>query len=462
MTKHLHFLIIAALLPLPLLAQPTRCDKVLTAAHVLTMDDSLRVFSPGAVAITGDKILAVGAPKDVLSIYAGRQVRDFGQTILMPGLINTHCHLPMILLRGMADDMELMDWLNGYIFPLEAKLVNAQFCYDATLVACAELIRRGVTGVADMYYFEDDVARAVKEAGMRGWLGETLIDFPSPDSKTPAECLIYTEKCVQKWSNDPLVKVVPAPHSTYTVSPDNLKACKALADKYKTLLITHLSESATEVETVRKQSGQTPTELAASVGLLGPTTIAAHCVVMTPHDMELLKASGAAVAHNPDSNIKLCCGLAPIAQMRKQGLRVGLGTDGPVSNNRLDVFDAMDLVAKEQKLCENDPTAMKAAEVVRLATLGGAEALGAADRLGSLEPGKQADLIVVDLQGANYGPVYDPYSHLVYTAHGEMVTSTMVAGKWLMLNNKLLTLSEKRLRQIVSHYQPLAKAAVSH
>lgn len=450
----------AVLLPVTVFAQPKAVATVLTAAHVVTMDGSLDTFSPGGIAIDAGEIVAIGPAATITEQYAGAEQRDLGASLIMPGLINTHTHLPMVMMRGMADDMELMAWLTGYIFPLEAKIVNAQFCYDATLVACAESIRRGVTSVVDMYYFEDDIARAVKESGMRGWLGESVIGFPAPDFKTPTESLAATERWMVKWQRDPLVKVIPGPHSLYTVSPEDLRKAKALADKYQSLMTIHLSESAGEVAQVREKLGKTPTAAAAELGLLGPRTLAAHCVVLTPEDLQLLKETGTAVAHNPDSNLKLACGIAPIQQMGHLGMRVGLGTDGPCSNNRLDLFDAMNLVAKEQKIRENDPAAMKAADAVRLATIGGAQAIGAGDLIGSLQRGKQADLIVVDLQGANYGPVYDLYSHLVYACHGEMVKDTMVAGRWLMRDGRLLTLDEGRLRKIVRHYEPIARAAV--
>ena len=453
-------ILVALLVPLAASAQPQRVDKVLTAAHVLTMDGSSDTFSPGGVAVDKGVIVAVGPAQAIRERFTGTEQADLGESIIMPGLINTHTHLPMVMMRGMADDMELMSWLTDYIFPLEAKIVNGQFCHDATLVACAESLRRGVTTVVDMYYFEDDVARAVKESGMRGWLAETILDFPAPDFKTPAETLAYTERCMKKWPGDPLVHVIPGPHSLYTASPQTLRAAKSLADKYQAPMTIHLSESPGEVAQVQAKLGQRPVAAAAGLGLLGPRTLAAHCVVLTPEEVQVLRQSGTAVAHNPDSNLKLDSGLAPIARMRDLGMRVGLGTDGPCSSNRLDLFHAMDLVAKAQKIREDDPAAMKAAEVVRLATLGGAEALGAADQIGSLEAGKQADLIVVDLQGANYGPVYDLYSHLVYACHGEMVKGTMVAGRWLMRDDHLLTLNESRLREIVRHYEPIARVAV--
>ncbi len=441
-------------------ASEAQAGVIVTAAHVLTLDPDAPYFERGAVVVEGDSIVAVGPARDVRARYRGLKVYDAGRAVVMPGFVNTHCHLPMIMMRGVADDLELMEWLTTCIFPLEAKMVNARFCYDASLVACAELIRRGFTSVVDMYYFEDDIARAVKEAGMRGWLGETVIDFPAPDFKTPAESLAATDTWIRKWASDPLVKIIPAPHSCYTVSPDNLRLAKALADRHGTLMTFHLSESEKEVADVREQYGRSPVEHAAALGLLDRNVLAAHCVVLSPEDLELMRSGGVAVAHNPDSNLKLASGLAPVVKLLGLGIRVGLATDGPASNNRLDPFHAMDLAAKMQKVLEKSAAVMKAAEVVRMATLGGAEAVGAADAIGSLAPGKKADLIAVDLDYVNYGPVYDLYSHLVYAAHGEMVKSSMVNGRWLMLDRKLMTLDEHRLRDLVSRYAREVRSVV--
>jgi 5-methylthioadenosine/S-adenosylhomocysteine deaminase len=317
--------------------------------------------------------------------------------------------------------------------------------YEASLLGNAEMISRGITAVVDMYYFEGEVARAVRESGLRGWLGQTVIDFKAPDFATPDESLQYTEAEMRRWQNDALVKIIPAPHSGYTCSPETLRRTKELAARLNSPLTFHLSESASEVADIRDRYGVTPTEHAARIGLLGRRVLAAHCVQLTPADLDLLQQSGTAVAHNPDSNLKLASGLAPVAEMRRRGIPVGLGTDGAASNNRLDLFHAMDLAAKIHKFRENDPTAMTAREVVRMATVDGAAAIGADKLIGSLETGKKADLIVLDLGGPAYQPVHNIYSHLVYVAHGEAVTGTMVAGRWLMKDRRLLTLDPKRL-----------------
>lgn len=431
--------------PLPA-ARPS--VTVLTAAHVVTMDGQCRIFEPGAVVVKGDTVVEVGPAAEVLPRYPRSRPVRLGERWVLPGLVNAHTHLAMNPMRGMGDDLELMDWLKKYIFPLEAAVVSPEYVYEATLTACAENIRRGVTTVVDMYYFEDDVARAVKEAGLRGWLGETILDFPAPDCKTPEEALAYTERCLVKWKDDPMVKVIPSPHSLYTCSGKYVQAAKALADKYGVPMTLHLSESDGEVKTVKEKYDKSPVKAAEELGILGPTVLAAHCVKLSDKDLDILARTNTAVAHNPDSNLKLASGIARVPAMLEHKIRVSLGTDSSVSNNRQDLFHAMDLAAKMHKTERNDATVLKAFEVVRMATLGGAEAIGAGDRIGSLEAGKQADLIVVDLSRPEYAPVYNVFSHLVYVAHGEAVESVMAGGKWLMRDRRLLTLSEERIRAL--------------
>jgi len=440
--------------------KPVKVDLLISAAHVVTMDKDLRLYEPGAVAISGSRIVAVGPRVEVSARVRATRSTDLGNRWVMPGLINTHTHIPMNLMRGLGDDLELMEWLTKYIFPLEAKVVDARYVYEASLAGCAELISRGVTTAVDMYYFEDEVARAVREAGLRGWLGQTLIDFKAPDFATPEAALEYTEKCMVKWAADPLVKVIPAPHSGYTCSPETLRRSVALARKLRLPMTTHLSESANEVADIQKKYGLSPVRHMAGLGILGPDVLAAHCVQLTEEDLRVLKETGTAVAHNPDSNLKLASGIAPVVAMRRLGIRVGLGTDGSVSSNRLDMFHAMDLAAKIHKLRENDAAVLKAAEAVRMATSEAAAALGAESAIGSLEEGKQADLIVLDLDTPLAQPVFNVYSHLVYVAHGESVESTMVAGRWLMKNRKLTTIQASRLKEIYQRYGRLMTASL--
>lgn len=439
-----------------------KVDLIIIAAHVLTLDDQGTILEPGALAIRGDTILAVGTPGTIQQQYKARSVYRAGDRWVMPGLINVHTHAAMNLMRGLGDDLELMTWLQKYIFPLEAKVVDARYVYEATLAGCAEMISRGVTTFADMYYFEDEVARAAREVGLRAVLGETVIGFPAPDFKTPAESLTACEKWMRQWAGDPLVAIVPAPHSVYTVTPEDLRRCRDLAAQYNSLLHFHLSESPGEVADVRQKYDKTPVQQAAGLGLLGPRTLAAHCVQLTPDDLKLLAESGAGVAHNPDSNLKLASGLAPVAELRRRGVRVGLGTDGAVSSNRLDLFHAMDLAAKIHKVRENDATVMKAEEVVRMATRAGAAVLGLDAVTGALTPGRKADLIVLDLSSPAYLPVNNIYSQLVYVAHGEAVESTMTGGRWLMKERRLLTIDPARVQKTGRHYQTVFRQALVH
>ena len=442
-------------------AQAAPAVTLLTADHVVSMDGQGRIYEPGAVLVRGGRIEDIGPAADVLARHPTLKALRLGDRWVMPGLVNTHTHLAMNPMRGVGDDLELMDWLKRYIFPLEAALVSPEYVYEATLTACAESIRRGVTTVADMYYFEDEAARAVSEAGLRGWMGQTVLDFPAPDCKTPEDALAAMAKSLERWKDDPLVRVVPSPHSLYTCSAKYVVAAKALADKYGVPMMIHLSENANEVKDVKARYDKTPVKAANEMGVLGPNVVAAHCVVLTDKDMEILARTGTKVAHNPDSNLKLASGMCPVTDLVRLGVVVGLGTDGSASNNRQDMFAAMDLASKVQKVRTGDPTAMKAMDVVRMATLGGAEVLGAGARIGSLEAGKLADLIVVDLSEPESAPVYNVFSHLVYVANSDAVESVMVNGRWLMRDRKLLTLSEARIRALNEKWRRIISDKIS-
>jgi 5-methylthioadenosine/S-adenosylhomocysteine deaminase len=348
----------------------------------------------------------------------------------------------MVLFRGIADDLKLMDWLQRYIFPAEKKNVTAPFVRAGARLAALEMIRSGTTTFVDMYYFEDDIAQVAKAAGLRIVAGETLIEFPAPDNKTIAEALAYIEKFLQKWKGDPLVTAALAPHSAYLCSTETLKAARALADRYGAPLLIHVSETQDEQDQVRKRYGKTPTEVLGEIGFLRKGVLAAHGVWLTPSDRALLKEAGAGVAHCPQSNMKLASGPAPVREMIAEDVRLGLGTDGAASNNDLDMFEEMMTAALLAKHSSGDPTAAPAPAVLQMATLGGARALGMEDQLGSLEPGKRADLVVVGLDAARLHPLYDPVSHLVYAAKGSDVRHVVVEGRVVMRDRKVLTLDE--------------------
>jgi 5-methylthioadenosine/S-adenosylhomocysteine deaminase len=409
---------------------------------VITVDASRRVLTPGAVAIRGADIVAVGAPDALGRDYAARRVIDATGRVVMPGLINTHGHAPMVMYRGLADDLALMDWLQRYIFPAEAKTVAPAFVRAGTELAALEMIRSGTTTYTDMYYFEEEIARATKAAGLRGVLGQTVIRFPAPDAKTPADALARTERFIEEFKDDPLITPAVAPHSMYLVDKDVLLACRALAFKYGKPLLIHLAETQDEVKTSGERFHASPTEYLQKIGFWGPTIVAAHGVWVTDSDIALLAQHHVGVSHNPESNMKLASGTAPVMKYLEAGVAVGLGTDGAASNNDLDMFEAMRQAAFLQKLITRDPRALPAATVLELATLGGARVLGMERQLGSLEAGKRADLIIVGMDQARQTPLYEAVSHIVYVTRGDDVDTTIVNGKVLMENKRVLTLDE--------------------
>jgi 5-methylthioadenosine/S-adenosylhomocysteine deaminase len=365
--------------------------------------------------------------------------------VILPGLVNTHTHAAMVMFRGLADDLALMDWLQRYIFPAEAKTVSPEMVRIGTRLALLEMIRSGTTTFADMYYFEEEVARVTRVAGLRGVLGQTIIGFPVPDAKTPAEGLSRAEAFIKAHRGDPLVTPAPAPHALYTLDEASLRAARALAERYEVPLLIHVAETQDEVKTARERHGATPVGHLQAVGLLGRPVLAAHCVWLTDEDVATMQAAGAAVSHNPESNMKLASGTAPVPKFLQAGLRVGLGTDGAASNNDLDMVEAMRQAALLHKLATGDPRAIPAAVALEMATIGGARALGLDGKIGSLEPGKEADLIVASLRGARQVPVFNPVSHLVYVARGDDVHTSVVRGKVLMRERRVLTLDEAKV-----------------
>jgi 5-methylthioadenosine/S-adenosylhomocysteine deaminase len=429
----------AAATPAP---QPQQVDLILYNAIVVTMDGASRVLPRGAVAIQGSDIAAVDTAENVAASYTARETLDAGGQIVMPGLINTHTHAPMVLYRGLADDLALMDWLQKYIFPAEAKTVTREFVRAGTRLAALEMIRSGTTTYADMYYFEEEIARATREAGIRGVLGQTIIQFPVPDAKTPQEELVRTEEFLKAFADDELITPAIAPHAMYTLDAASLRASRALADKYEAPVLIHLAETADESRTSQKQHKMSPTRYLESLGFWGPRTLAAHGVWLSASDIQILARRKIGVSHNPESNMKLASGTAKVPAMRKAGINVGLGTDGAASNNDLDMFEAMRQAAFLHKLTTGDPRAVPAATALAMATIEGARALQMDDRIGSLEPGKRADMIAVSMSGARQTPMYDPISHLVYVARGDDVTTTIVNGRIVMRDGKVLTLDE--------------------
>ncbi len=452
--------LLVALIGTVLAEAPRRVSLVITNGVVVTMDGARRIVSPGAVAIDGSRIVAVDAATKIAAGYRGRDTVDARGSVVMPGLINTHTHAPMVLYRGLADDLALMDWLQKYIFPAEAKTVSPAFVAAGTRLAALEMIRSGTTTYADMYYFEEEIGRATKAAGLRGVLGETIIQFPVADAKSPAESLARAERFIKEFAGDPLITPAVAPHSMYTLDADSLKRCRALADQYHVPVLIHLAETQDEVKIASDQHHATPAGYLESLGFWKPGTLAAHAVWVTPEDIAILKRGGVGISHNPESNMKLASGTAPVPAMQAAGLPVGLGTDGAASNNDLDMFEAMRQAAFLHKLSSKDPRAVPAGDALAMATIDAARALNMSGRIGSLEPGKQADLIIVDMSAPRQTPMYDPVSHLVYVTRGDDVRTTIVDGRVLMRDRKVLTLNEGAVLAEARRIAGEVKAAV--
>ena len=420
---------------------PQQADLLITDGTVVTMDPSMRVMEKGALAIKEGKIAAIGTTAEITRDWRGKRIKA-QNSIIMPGLINTHTHAPMTLFRGLSDDQPLKIWLEQYIWPAEAEFVDAETVRIGTELAAAEMIRSGTTTINDMYFYMDVVGKVMERAGMRAVIGESLIDFPTPNGKTPDEGLAYTRELIAKWKGHDRIHVAVSTHSPYTCSPELLKKAKALADEFDLGLQIHLSETVNEVNTIQERYGATPVGHLHKLGLLYDGLMAAHGVHLTDADRKLLAEHKVGVSHNPESNMKLASGAAPVPELLAIKAEVGLGTDGAASNNDLDMFEAMDSAAKLQKVMRGDPSLLNARDVVRMATIGGAEVLGLDDQIGSLEAGKQADIIIIPLNKPHLTPMYDPYSLLVYAVSGGDVDTVMVQGKILMENGKLKTLDE--------------------
>ncbi len=432
-------------------------DLILTNALLLTMDEKLQIFEPGALAIQGDGIVAVGTESDIRGAYSASQLVDCGGKVLMPGLINAHTHVPMTLLRGLADDLRLDVWLMGYMMPVEREFVSPDFVQLGTKIACAEFIRSGVTSFADMYYFEEDVARAASEAGLRGLCAQTVLKFPTPDAGSYEDSLAMARDFIKRWVGHPLIVPSVAPHAPYTCTDEILRATAQLAAEFDVPLHTHLSETALEVENMRREKGMPVIPYVKKQGLFEAKVLAAHCVHIDEGEMRTLQHLGAGIAHNPTSNLKLASGVAPVTKMLEVGLNVGIGTDGPASNNDLDMFEEVRLAAILAKNHTNDPTSLPASTALTMATRLGAQAMHIGHITGSLEAGKRADLILLDISRLHNSPRFQResrniYAQIVYASKSTDVTDVMVNGKWLMRANKLLTLNEADLLKAADDY----------
>jgi 5-methylthioadenosine/S-adenosylhomocysteine deaminase len=425
-------------------------DRILTGGQVLTMNDAGDRYIPGAIAISGHTIVAVGPAGEIAAGYQAPEVVDCSGCTIIPGLVNAHTHVPMTLLRGLTDDRRLDVWLMGYMLPVEREFVSPDFVRLGTLLACAEMIRSGVTCFADMYYFEGEVARATVSAGLRALCGQTVAKFPAPDAPSYEDSLAYCREFIAEWAGHELIVPAPAPHAPYSTTSQILRACAALAVEFNVPLHTHLAETVLEQEDSRRIAGMPVIPWVKKHGLFDAKVLAAHCVHVDDGEMRTMLRAGAGVAHCPSSNLKLASGIAPVRRMLELGLRVGIGTDGPASNNDLDMFEELRLAALLAKGVSGDPTALPARQALELATREGARALHIDHLTGSLVPGKRADLAVVDVNALHQSPQFRhdpdaPYAQLVYATKATDVQHVMCNGRWLMRDRQLLTLDVDEL-----------------
>ncbi len=432
-------------------------DLILKNATIVTMDNEYRVFAHGAIAIQDDHIHFVGTEEETLKDFSAAETVDCAGKVVIPGLINGHTHAAMTLLRGLADDLRLDVWLLGYMMPVEREFVSPEFSRLGTQIACAEMIRSGITCFADMYYYEETVALAVADAGMRAICGQTILKFPSPDAESYEDSLDLARGFIERWKDHPLVVPAVAPHAPYTCTPEILKACTEMALEYDVPLHTHIAETFQEVEDWREIYSMPVVPWIKKIGLLDAKVIAAHCVHIDDGEIHTLEHAGTGVVHNPSSNLKLASGFAPVSEMLERGVHVGIGTDGPASNNTLDLFEEVRLASFIAKAVTKDPTALPARQAFDMATRNGAKAIHMDHLIGSLEAGKKADLVIVDLDLTHNQPHFehDPnaiYSRLIYAAKSTDVLDVMIAGSWVMQDRRLLSLDESDLIEQAASY----------
>ncbi len=434
-----------------------QADIILSHAYIVTMDDKYRILQDGAIAIAGDEIVAIADSNVILAGYEAEEMVDCGGTTIIPGLINAHTHVPMSLLRGLNDDQRLDVWLMGYVMPVEREFVSPGFVRLGTLLSCAELIRSGVTCFADMYYFEETVAQATSEVGLRAICGQSVLKFPSPDAESYEVALSSARQFIERWKDHPLIIPAIAPHAAYSTTDDILRECSKIAREHNVPLHTHIAETKHEVDDWREQHDMPVVPWVKKLDLLEANVIAAHCVHVDEGEIRTLEHYGTGIAHNPSSNLKLASGFAPVVDMLDAGLNVGIGTDGPASNNDLDMFEEVRLASFIAKATTGDPTALPAKQAFSLATSMGAKALHIDHLVGSLEVGKRADIVLLDLNKIHNLPRFDRepdaiYSRLIYSAKSTDVRDVMVNGRWLMREKQLLTINVPPLLEAAADY----------
>lgn len=432
-------------------------DVLFSGGIVVTMDSDFTIIYDGAVAVKDTQIVAVGERESLAAQYEATEVVDCAGQYVLPGLVNAHTHVPMTLLRGLADDLRLDVWLMGYIMPTEREFVSPEFCRLGAKLACAEQIRSGITAFADMYYYEAEIAEVTAEVGLRGVLGQTILKFPAPDAETYEDSLSYARKFIVNWRDHPLITPAVAPHAPYSSTAEMLHECAAIATEYDVPVLIHIAETRQEVDDNLAQHEKRVVDWVEEVGLLEAKVLAAHCVHIEHQEMHILRDHACTVAHCPTSNLKLASGIAPVTAMLENDLTVGIGTDGPASNNDLDMIEEIRLAAILAKTAVNDPTALPARQALLMATRKGAEALFMGDRVGSLERGKLADVVVMDSERSHNMPHFRRtdaavYSEIVYASKSTDVAHVMCHGRWLMRDRALLTLDEVALREEAKAY----------
>jgi 5-methylthioadenosine/S-adenosylhomocysteine deaminase len=422
-----------------------KADHIIYGDYVIPVEGD--VIRDGALAVQGGTIADIGPSSSIKKRYESESIIGGGGRAVMPGLINTHTHAAMVFLRGIADDLPLMEWLEKHIWPKENKWLGPEFIRDAIRLACLEMLKAGITTFNDMYFFEDEAASAIKEVGMRAVLGSGILDFPTKAAKNQDEYISNAERFIEKWKGDSLITPSIAPHALYTCNPEGFKKAADIAEKYDVPIHIHLSETKWEVEEIKRRHGKTPGVLLGDIGFLSGRVVAAHCVWVTDEDIEAISKAGAFVSHCVESNLKLASGIAPVEKMIKAGIKVSFGTDGAASNNDLNIFSEMSTAAKLHKAASGNPTALNAKTVIKMATQWGADSLGLGDKIGSLERGKTADIIIINLEKPHLLPLYNIYSHLVYSVRASDVETVLVGGRVVVRDGGLTSVSEEEIME---------------
>lgn len=428
-------------------------DIIIKNGYIVTINPEMDIIENGALAIDKGEILEIGTTEEIEKNYTSDKVIDASSKIVMPGLINGHSHIAMTYLRGYADDLLLHSWLQDNIWPAEAKFVKAQFVYNAAYHACAELIKNGITMINDMYFYSKETARAAAKAGMRTILGECIFDFPMASHKTPDSMINYALEGHEEFKDNELIDFSMMPHSIYTCSKENLIIAAKEARAHNMLVHIHLSETKKEVDDCLKDRGMRPVNYLDSIGFLGNDVSLAHGVWIDNDEQKLLAKKEVGVNICTECNLKLASGFAPIKGYKENGVTISLATDGVASNNNLSILDEMDITSKVHKAINNDPTFLRAEEVVRMVTIDAAKIFNKENEIGSLEAGKKADVILLERNKLENMPMYNVYSHLVYTMHSESVKDVIINGKVLMRDRKLVEIDEDELFEKAKYYQ---------